>query len=313
MIYIMDTLHLILHLHKDVNKSKSKAIWNRLLLSNEFDTFDSRDQLTNLVFQGIPNELRLDIWYKFACCNMDLSEIRNQYNDLEKQFSEEANSYILRDVHRTFDCNVHNSRALHKIDTLTRILNCYAALDPNLGYTQGMNLVASFPLIFCEDEFKCFSIFYSLLQNPDLYFRDIFIDGFAGFRELVKIWIYFLDQKYPWLRTKLELNKSINLENIVLKTFISLTFALNIPLELKLIMFDRLCIFGKTSLISFHLSLLKIFSNQLQKMDEIDATDFLFRIDANPIFEDVPFIVKVWNEEWISTKEFNELILFRFQ
>lgn len=280
--------------------------WKKILKSNNFDSMKSRELLTNLVFRGIPNDVRGDVWKKFACLGIDFTDIESQYDTLHEHSSESANDIILRDSDRTFASSIGNKRAGSFIDPLIKILRSYAALDEQVGYTQGMNFIASIPLILTKDEYKSFCTFYGMMKNPLIGLRDIYVDGFPGFFELANVWTFFLEKKYPWLFHKLKSNPNANILILVSKCFQSLLLAFDVPLELKLNMFDRIILFGKASLVSFEMAVIKIFENELRSLSEFDIQRFFFQVDQNRIFNDVPYILKVWNEEWITQEEFQK-------
>ena len=117
---------------------------------------------------------------------------------------------------------------------------------------------------------------------------------------------FLLEKKYPWLFHKLS-NANVNILILVAKCFQSILLAYDVPLELKLNMFDRIIIFGKVSLISFQMTIIKIFSNELKAISGSDCQHFLLRVDQHEVFNDVPYILKLWNEEWISPKEFQKI------
>lgn len=289
---------------KKANSSFLSNEWKRIIKTNEYDKMDSREVLTSLIFQGIPNDVRGDVWNKFACIGIDFSDI--DYENLHERASERANDIILRDSNRTFPCSIGNERARSYTDVLIKILQSYAAIDEQVGYTQGMNFVASMPLVLTKNEYQTFCTFYGMMQNPLIYLRDIYQDGFPGFFELAKIWNFLLEKKYPWLFHKLE-NNNINILVLVAKFFQSILLAYDVPLELKLNMFDRIVLFGKVSLLSLQMAIIRIFSNEFKLMSGIECQHFLLRVDQNEVFNDVPYIIKIWNEEWISPSEFQRI------
>lgn len=72
-------------------------------------------------------------------------------------------------------------------------------------------------------------------------------------------------------------------------------------------MYDRIILFGKVSLLSLQMAIIKIFSNELRSMSGSECQHFLLRVDQNEVFNDVPYIIKIWNEEWISPSEFQRI------
>ncbi|OHT11414.1 TBC domain containing protein [Tritrichomonas foetus] len=289
---------------EDINIIKRTNEWKMIIKSEKFNKHESREVLKSLVFQGIPLEVRGEVWHKFALVDLDTDF---EYSDeICHGVSETADDIIHRDSDRTFAGSIGNERASNAKDKLIRILQSYAAKDPEIGYTQGMNFVASIPLVLTVDEKKTFWTFYGMMQNPLIGIRDVFREGLPGFFVLAEVWLEFVRRKYPWLKEKLENNASAAPSIAIARCFQSMLIAFSVPLELKMIMFDRLIIYGKVALVSFEMAVIKIFCNELYKCGPEDSAMFLMQVDKQPVFNDVPFIVEAWNEEWISNHEFEE-------
>jgi hypothetical protein len=77
-----------------------------------------------------------------------------------------------------------------------------------------------------------------------------------------------------------------------------------VPLELKLIMFDRVIIHGKAALVSFALMIASIFKRELCSMTPDDVQSLFLQMDCSRIFNDVPFVVRRWNRNWVSGAEY---------
>ena len=296
---------------REIKKAKLTNAWRQILsmsdneFNERFKTLKSRKILKSLVLQGIPIDLRVDIWYRFAVLGIDVSF---EYDGLLDKCSEDSLDIINRDANRTFAGTIGNARAGQElIQTLIRILMSYAGYDTELGYTQGMNFVVSIPLILSKDEKKSFYIFYGMMNNPLIGIRDIFIEHLPGFFELSKVWMKLLERRYPHIALKLKMCKSVLPALTISRCVQSILIAYEVPLELKMAMFDRLIIFGKMALISFELAVINIFSNEINSKAPEEAQMFLLTVDKLPIFNDIPFIMKAWNEEWISNEEFNEI------
>lgn len=104
----------------------------------------NRQKLYSSLNHGLPPQIRRDVWLYLA-----------QVEQLKKEYSEEQISFdalvnkecaqeekIRNDVKRSFSEHVflkENKEA--KIQSMHRILRAYANLDPEVGYTQGMNFV----------------------------------------------------------------------------------------------------------------------------------------------------------------------------
>jgi hypothetical protein len=83
---------------------------------------------------------------------------------------------ILKDIPRTFS-NLDIFSYASMLQQLYRILYSYFIYDPQLGYTQGMNLVAGALLMHAEES-VAFWLFVSLIEDYEV--REIFIDSLGG-------------------------------------------------------------------------------------------------------------------------------------
>ena len=83
---------------------------------------------------------------------------------------------ILKDIPRTFsNLDIFNYASV--LQGLYRILYSYFIYDPQLGYTQGMNLLAGALLIHAEEN-VAFWLFVTLIEDYEV--RDVFSDSMRG-------------------------------------------------------------------------------------------------------------------------------------
>ncbi|XP_015603181.1 TBC1 domain family member 9 [Cephus cinctus] len=129
-----------------------------------------------LVIQGVPQTLRGEVWLTFSGALNEMAMNSGLYKSLVEQSigkSCQANEEIERDLHRSLP--EHPAfQSDTGISALRRVLSAYAYRNPQIGYCQAMNIVASVLLIYCSEEaafWQLCNVCESLL--PDYYDRRV--------------------------------------------------------------------------------------------------------------------------------------------
>ena len=134
--------------------------------------------------KGIPNDKRGEAWY-YICgaenVNKDIPnpEARMTGEDGKCVVPVRTLDEIERDIDRTYPAHSlfreDGGKETEKQKSLRKVLQWYAAIDPDVGYCQGMGFVAGLYLLYM-DEKRAFNCFYRALQmESEIKLRDLYL------------------------------------------------------------------------------------------------------------------------------------------
>eukprot|EP00197_Chlamydomonas_leiostraca_P012793 CAMPEP_0202859570 /NCGR_PEP_ID=MMETSP1391-20130828/1623_1 /ASSEMBLY_ACC=CAM_ASM_000867 /TAXON_ID=1034604 /ORGANISM="Chlamydomonas leiostraca, Strain SAG 11-49" /LENGTH=484 /DNA_ID=CAMNT_0049538615 /DNA_START=127 /DNA_END=1577 /DNA_ORIENTATION=+ len=116
-------------------------------------------------WKDVPISLRGELWLS---CSVSRSEEVLRYPELlQQELPKDVEFDIEKDTPRTYPSYRQFSTDEGKA-SLRNILRAYAAYDPEVGYTQGMNFLAGILLMFSPDEAHAFGALVVLMQDREL-------------------------------------------------------------------------------------------------------------------------------------------------
>lgn len=177
-------------------------------------------EFRNLVLGGIPVSLRPKIWSEG--CGATFKRIPGYYADLVAKGSDGLDPATItdidRDIDRTLRDNIFFLRGPGE-QKLREVLVAYARRNPNVGYCQGMNLIAANLLLIMPSTEETFWILTCMIERmlPEGYFDHSLIASRADQQVLRQ----YVSQVLPKLSQHLE-SMYIDLETLTFQWFLSI-------------------------------------------------------------------------------------------
>lgn len=204
----------------------------------------------------------------------------DKYRELSEQRSEEYDQLIAADVVRTFRICSEEEHA-----SLRRILRAYVAWEKEekaggeaeVGYTQGMNLIACLLLLISNCEEEAFGVFVCLMR--DIGLAGFFRDGFPLLGTYSRLCSRLLADLDPELSRHFSAEGSAepgvaDCSMYVQKWFLTL-FIDCMPLSVVVIIWDAILCEGLHVVLKIALTLLRGLRGQLLCMDMHDMVRYI--------------------------------------
>jgi hypothetical protein len=167
--------------------------------------------------KGIPNDRRGEAWYYICGAKEVLKEIPDPEacmtgSDGKCVVPARTLDEIERDIDRTYPAHrlfrtKDSKEETPKQKSLRKVLRWYAAVDPEVGYCQGMGFLAGLFLLYM-DELSAFQCFYKAMQmNSEITLRDLYLPQMVeaqrvlfvfkklGRQHLPRLWIHLEAQQ----------------------------------------------------------------------------------------------------------------------
>uniref|UniRef100_A0A4W4ELR9 Rab-GAP TBC domain-containing protein n=1 Tax=Electrophorus electricus TaxID=8005 RepID=A0A4W4ELR9_ELEEL len=163
--------------HDDCHKQTKERLWE-----DHFAEFGRgvhmfrTDKIRKLVSMGIPECLRGELWLTFSDACSSLAGNPDYYADMVEQSLGQASiatEEIERDLHRSLPEHTAFQNETG-IAALRRVLTAYAHRNPNIGYCQSMNILASVLLLYTREE-EAFWLLVTVCERmlPDYFNRRV--------------------------------------------------------------------------------------------------------------------------------------------
>ena len=224
-----------------------------------------------LVLKGIPDKYRGELWMVYSGAINELLTHQGYYEMIvETSMGNKtvASDEIERDLHRSLpEHPAFQSKT--GIDALRRVLNAYAHRNPNIGYCQAMNIVASVLLLYASED-QAFWLLVALCERllPDYYNTKV-IGALVDQRVLEEL----VSEHHPHLYSKLQ---PLGILNMISLSWFLTIFLSVMPFESAIHIVD--CFFFDGAKVVFQVALAILDANQealLQCKDDGEAMTIL--------------------------------------
>lgn len=251
----------IAHLEFSHTKEVSELAWE-----NIETRLPKTEKLRGMVHDGIPHSLRPQLWLRLSGALQKKLSSEVNYKEIIRASSNDSlmtSKQIEKDLLRTLPGNACFS---HKTSTgiprLRRILRGLAWLYPDVGYCQGMGMIAACLLLLMEEE-DAFWIMATIVEDmlPALYYSCTLIGVQADQRVLATLVATFLPDLDGILR-----EHDIELSLITLQWFLTL-FSSVVHMKILLRIWDLFFFDGSIILFQVTLGMLKM-KGELIKQSE---------------------------------------------
>jgi len=211
-------------------------------------------------------------WISWLICSY-IPENRNPNfykNILNYPLDIEIENLIIKDIQRSMEENKLFNKEIN--DSLYRILRAMALIDNEMSYCQGMNFICGFMLLVGEGNeidsfFLLMSLFSQTFNDKKFGIRGFYLDKFPLLGLYLYIFKYLLNKKLNKISEHFK-KIELPLQSYVSKWFQTL-FVHILPVEYVIRLWDGIFVVGLKFIISFTLSLLNNFQNDLLNREDI--------------------------------------------
>lgn len=162
--------------------------WKDLVVIQDYERLPYHD----MILHGIPDVLRGPAWKWLSRSEERLDQQSKTFSDLVEQSfmaDKEIRVAIDKDIRRTFPRHVL-FETRHGQEQLSQVLCAYAAIDPHVGYCQGMGFIAAFLLCYLSPE-DAFWLLQAVMCRPEYDLRSMLSPGSKSL--LFQLFIYLFE------------------------------------------------------------------------------------------------------------------------
>lgn len=238
-------------------------------------------EFKSLVLGGVPVAYRAKIWGE--CSGARSLFTPGVYQSLIERDDDpsEAVNQIDLDLYRTMPYNVFFGSSGPGVQKLRRVLVAFSRRNPEVGYCQGMNLIAAMLLLVFATEEDAFWLLVSLVENilPAGYFSPPLLTSRADQTVFNGLFIELLPELSDHLSSI-----HVQVEAITFDWFLS-CFTDSLPPDVLFRVWDVfLCVDGEVYLFRLALALFKMYESELLKLASAsEVYSFMKQLNYQPV------------------------------
>lgn len=259
-----DQYELKLH-HVEMQRLKK---WEKM--TKQWDSSSTKEKLRRRIYKGIPNRLRGQVWSLLLGIKTLKKEQAGKYEEmlkLAREWSTEIRQ-IDADVARQYRDHInYRERYSIKQRSMFYVLAAYSMYNMEVGYCQGMSVLAGLLLLYMDEE-DAFWGLSVLLADKKYTMHGFYVDGFPKLNRFIEHHDKIMKKFLPKLKRKLD---KCGCDSILyaLKWFF-VVFQERTPVSLGLRIWDIFLLDGDRVLPAMAYTVMKMHKRHLMPMESLD-------------------------------------------
>ncbi|XP_034177541.1 USP6 N-terminal-like protein [Osmia lignaria lignaria] len=242
--------------------------WEKM--TKQWDSSSTKEKLRRRVYKGIPDRFRGQVWALLLGIKNLKKEQAGKYEEmlqLARQWSTEIRQ-IDADVARQYRDHInYRERYSIKQRSMFYVLAAYSMYNMEVGYCQGMSVLAGLLLLYMDEE-DAFWGLSVLLADKKYTMHGFYVDGFPKLNRFIEHHDKIMNKFLPKLKRKLD---KCGCDSILyaLKWFF-VVFQERTPVSLGLRIWDIFLLDGDRILPAMAYTVMKMHKRFLMPMESLD-------------------------------------------
>ncbi|XP_051163272.1 USP6 N-terminal-like protein isoform X1 [Leptopilina boulardi] len=242
--------------------------WEKM--TRKWDSPATKEKLRRRIYKGIPDRFRGQIWSNLlgiANLKMEQAGKYEEMLKLARKWSTEIRQ-IDADVARQYRDHInYRERYSIKQKSMFYVLAAYSMYNMEVGYCQGMSVLAGLLLLYMDEE-DAFWGLSVLLTDKKYSMHGFYVDGFPKLNRFIEHHDKIMTKFLPKLKRKLDKSGCDSIL-YALKWFF-VVFQERTPVSLGLRIWDIFLLDGDRILPAMAYTVMKLHKRQLLGMDSLD-------------------------------------------